>query len=34
MYVPPGLEFIPQTVEDIAAISEKLRNPATASPAP
>lgn len=34
MYVPPGLEFIPQTVEDLAAISEKLRNPTTASPAP
>ena len=28
MYVPPGLEFLPQTVEDITAISEKLRSPA------
>lgn len=28
MYVPPGLEFLPQTVEDIPAIAEKLRHPA------
>ncbi len=25
MYVPPGLEFLPQTVADIPAISDKLR---------
>jgi outer membrane protein OmpA-like peptidoglycan-associated protein len=34
MYVPPGLEFLPQTVADIPAISEKLRERAAPPVAP